>query len=71
VDRATAIGHLPAPYAVALNLHDRGLDDRIAERLDIDPTAVPTLLLLAEAKLTRLLVEDHTSSAPVERRPSS
>jgi hypothetical protein len=35
------------------------LDNRIAERLSIDPTGVPALLRLAEAKLTRLLSDDN------------
>ncbi len=57
MDRATAIRRLPEPYAAALKLHDEGFDDLIADRLDIEPEAVRTLLRLAEAKLARLVDE--------------
>jgi DNA-directed RNA polymerase specialized sigma24 family protein len=61
MDRATAMSRLPEPYAAALRLHDMGDDDRIAERLGIEPAGVPALLRLATAKLKRLVQSDgHT-----------
>ncbi len=46
---------LPAGYALALRLRERGRTAEIPGLLDIAPEAVPTLLRLAEAKLTRLM----------------
>ena len=56
MDRATALTRLPEPYAAALRLHDRGLDDdQIADQLGIDPAGIPALVRLADAKLARVL----------------
>ncbi len=39
-------------YAAALELHDAGFDDEeLAQRIGVDPAAVPALLELARAKL--------------------
>lgn len=47
---------LPHAYALALELRDLGLpNEEIAERLDIEPTAVGPLLVMAEAKLEAIL----------------
>ena len=62
MDRTTDLSCLPEPYAAALRLHDRGLDDRIADELGIDPAGVPALLQLAEAKLVRLMEADGGST---------
>jgi hypothetical protein len=55
VDRAQAIGELPALHAVAIRLRDEGVDRRvIAAALAIPEEDVPTLLEIAAAKLSRL-----------------
>jgi len=47
--------HLPVVYAVALALRDAGLTpDDIAARLGLAPESMPTLLEIADAKLSRL-----------------
>lgn len=54
--RVEALRRLPEAYALALRLRDRGVtEEKIAERLGIDPTAVGPLLVLAEAKLRAML----------------
>jgi DNA-directed RNA polymerase specialized sigma24 family protein len=59
MDRAEAIARLPAAYAAVIELLDQGASDEvIAERLDVDPSAVAPLVAVAEAKLARLLTED-------------
>lgn len=46
------LDRLPEIYAAALRLRDMRLTDvEIAERLAVEPEAVPTLLLLGKAKL--------------------
>ncbi len=51
---------LPASYAVALRLRDRGTPDlEIAEVVGIAPASLETHLRIAEAKLARIL-EDAT-----------
>jgi hypothetical protein len=43
---------LPLPYAVALRLRDAGIaDEMIAERIGVDPAALPTFMRVAEPKL--------------------
>ena len=55
MDRISAIGELSALYAVAIRLSDAGIDGGvIAIALGIAPEDVPSLLDIAEAKLTRL-----------------
>ena len=50
--RAASLARLPLPYATALRMRDAGVDDVvIAQRLDVDLDALPTLMELAEAKL--------------------
>lgn len=51
-DADDLVATLPSPYAIALRLRRGGHSDAvIAEALAVDPDVVPTLLLLAEAKL--------------------
>jgi hypothetical protein len=51
--RAESLARLPLPYAVALRLRDAGIDDAvIAECVGVDLDALPTLMLVAEAKLS-------------------
>jgi DNA-directed RNA polymerase specialized sigma24 family protein len=55
VDYEEAIAGLPATYAEALRLRDKGLTGvHIAELLDVPPESVDPLLRLAEAKLAAL-----------------
>lgn len=63
--RASAIGHLPTPYAVALRLHESGEPDEvIAEALGVDVTALPSVLELAEAKLAAIQRRLGTKNHP-------
>ena len=56
MDRATAIEQLSPLHAVAVRLRDEGEDVHvIAVALAIDDDQVPTLLEIADAKLTRLI----------------
>ena len=64
------IRRLPEPYAEALELHDQGRDDAIAERLGIEPNAVGPLIDLGEAKLAQLAASDDPSSASRITDPS-
>lgn len=58
VDRAGALQLLPDTYAAALRLRDAGLEPaEIGRQLGIAPEAVASALLLAEAKVQRLLAE--------------
>jgi hypothetical protein len=46
---------LPEPYALALRLAAEGVDVvGIADAVDVDPDAVPSLLVIARAKLIEL-----------------
>jgi DNA-directed RNA polymerase specialized sigma24 family protein len=55
VDHDEALERLPAPYAVALRLHDWGASDEvIAIGLGIDLTAVSGVLDVARRKLLEL-----------------
>ena len=55
------ISQLPEPYANALRWRHEGLDEAaIAARLQIELEAVPPLMLLAEAKLRRLIEIEGT-----------
>lgn len=71
MDTAEAMAALPARYAEALRLRGAGLDDAgIAHALDVPVSAVANLLLLAEAKLSRLRgeprgVDDHVRHGQV------
>jgi len=50
--RAASLARLPLPYATALRMRDAGIDDAaIAQCIDVDLDALPTLMELAEAKL--------------------
>ncbi|HEY8543489.1 MAG TPA: hypothetical protein VIL36_00515 [Acidimicrobiales bacterium] len=54
--RAEAIRRLPTVYGVIIELLDAGADEAtIAERLDVEPAAVPAMVAVARAKLDRLL----------------
>jgi DNA-directed RNA polymerase specialized sigma24 family protein len=56
--RAEAIRRLPPTYAAIIELLDAGADEAtIAERLDIEPATVPSLVTVARAKLARLITE--------------
>lgn len=60
MDRATALRQLPETYAEALRLRDAGLrDEAIASRLGVPTEAMTLLLLLAEAKMARLMAPDE------------
>jgi hypothetical protein len=51
-ERETQLRRLPAPYSLALQLRDAGVDETLICRyLLVEPEALPTLLRLAEAKL--------------------
>jgi hypothetical protein len=54
------IQRLPEPYAEALELHDQGRDDEIAELLGIEREAVGPMIRLAEAKPDRLRASEST-----------
>jgi hypothetical protein len=57
--RAASLARLPLPYAVALRLRDAGIDDAvIAECVGVDLDALPTLMLIAEAKLAAAQGDD-------------
>jgi hypothetical protein len=54
---------LPAPHAVAIRLRDGGLSDHvIAVALEIDEDQVPTLLQIAESKLSNAMALDLTAT---------
>jgi DNA-directed RNA polymerase specialized sigma24 family protein len=58
MERGEAIGRLPSTYAAVVELLDEGADEAaIAERLGVEPTSVPALVVVARAKLARLLRE--------------
>jgi DNA-directed RNA polymerase specialized sigma24 family protein len=53
-----AFGRLPETHAAALRLRARGFDhDGIAAALVLDPSAVASLVRIAEAKLAALAAE--------------
>ena len=59
MDRPAAVRHLPVLHAVAVRLRDDGLQDHvIAVALDMDDDQVPTLLQVADRKLSRLMGPD-------------
>jgi DNA-directed RNA polymerase specialized sigma24 family protein len=59
MDRPTALSHLPVVHAVAVELAEAGVDQAtIAGRLGIPPTSVGQLLVVARAKLARLVAGD-------------
>lgn len=61
--RAISLARLPLPYAVALRLRDAGITDAvIAECIGVDLDAIPTMMLVAEAKLAA--AEDDDPSPP-------
>jgi len=50
--RSDALDQLPLPYATALRLRDAGIEANvIAECVGVEPEGLPTLMLVAEAKL--------------------
>ena len=56
MDRVQALQELPDKYAIALRLHDEGLEpEAVARVLDVEPEAVGPLLILAESKLSGLM----------------
>ena len=65
MERDEAIGHLPIPYAVALRLREAGVTEaQLAIGLAIEPEAVPTLLRIAELKLSQVLEGGGADPAP-------
>lgn len=51
--RDDALDRLPLTYSTALRLRDAGIDaDLIAECVGVDRDALPTLIRIAEAKLS-------------------
>lgn len=53
MDRAVALDRIPLFYAVAVRLKDAGASSElIAAGLGVEPEAVPSLLEVAEGKLT-------------------
>ena len=62
VNDERALRHLPSAYATALRLRQAGAEDAlIARALDLEVTALPAFMDLAEAKLHRL---QRQSAAP-------
>lgn len=58
MDREEALEELPSVYALLLRWRRYGVSDAaIAERLEVEPSSVPLLVRLAEAKLMALLAE--------------
>lgn len=56
MDRSTALEQLPAAYATALRLNDKGASHkRIARTLDVPVQAVPRLLEIGASKLDAIL----------------
>ncbi|HSS90021.1 MAG TPA: hypothetical protein VLL69_11930 [Streptosporangiaceae bacterium] len=54
--RAEALRQLPAAHSLALRLRDAGVSaELIAECLGIEPEAVGSLLVVAEAKLAAIV----------------
>jgi hypothetical protein len=63
MDRSAAIEQLPALHAVAVRLSDEGANHHlIAVALAIDDDQVPTILEIAQAKLSNLLRAETTRS---------
>lgn len=59
VERRAALELLPDAYADALRLRDSGVSPaEIARRLRIAPEGLDAALVLAEAKLARILADD-------------
>ena len=55
MDRETALSELTEAHAIALRLHERGVeDDAIALAVGIEPEGVRSLLDVAERKLAAL-----------------
>lgn len=60
MQRAEAIRRLPATYAAIIELLDAGTsEDALADHLDVEPATVPALVVVARAKLDRLLTQPH------------
>jgi hypothetical protein len=56
---------LPRAYSLALRLRALGADDAlVAECLDVEPAALPTLMAVAEAKLARVRGEERPPTPP-------
>ena len=68
--RGAPLLQLPVAYAVALALRDAGLPtDEIAARLGLPEESMPTLLAIADAKLSSLRPTEQTerpTSEPYE-----
>jgi hypothetical protein len=55
MDRAEQLRHLPPAYAIALRLHDVGVEDaQIAAALGVDQECVAALLAVGRAKAARI-----------------
>lgn len=53
--RELALRRLPRSYSLALRLRDAGVADEVmCDYLDVEPEGLPSLLRLAEAKLSVL-----------------
>ena len=62
-DLLTAFSLLPQTYATALRLRLGGATpSEVGEALDLEPSAVPALLAVADAKLRALLVAGGVSA---------
>lgn len=69
MDQEQARRRLPQRHAQALDLRNQGLSDEvIAAYLGIPSHAVPSLIRIAEAKLTRLLTDGLAEPLPSTRR---
>ncbi|MGO9877094.1 MAG: hypothetical protein ACLPVY_25230 [Acidimicrobiia bacterium] len=61
---------LPVIYAVALALRDAGIPpDQIASQLELPPESMPTLLAIAQAKLTA--ARDTTTATKTASNPTT
>jgi hypothetical protein len=59
MNREEALGSLPDAHRHLLEWLAEGEDhEAIAGRLDIEPAALPSLVMIAERKLQRLITED-------------
>jgi DNA-directed RNA polymerase specialized sigma24 family protein len=59
VDSDAGYDELPQPYAQALRMRREGRStEEIAEHLGLEPSVIPSLLALADAKLVRVRQQD-------------
>jgi hypothetical protein len=68
VDRSSAVRQLPDVHAVAVRLRDEAVGDHlIAVALGIEEAEVPTLLHIADSKLTNLMALDRSRARRTDR----